>query len=60
MKCAQNRRCTFSIWEQSLGKFCIKKNETFWSYRLHKLGTPKMLQTDRQTGKMSKLNTHQS
>ena len=41
MKRAQNRRCTSSICEQSLGKVLIKKNENFWSYRLHKLGTLK-------------------
>ena len=27
----------------------MKKNENFWSYRLHKLGTPKVLWTDGQT-----------
>ena len=27
----------------------MKRNENFWSYRLHKLGTPKVLQTDGQT-----------
>ena len=48
MKHAQNRRCTSSICEQSLGKVLIKRNENFWSYRLHKFGTPKMLRTDGQ------------
>ena len=24
----------------------MKRNENFWSYRLHKLGTPKVLRTD--------------
>ena len=43
-----NRRCTSSICELSLGKVWIKKNENFWSYNLHKLGTP---------GKMFKFNT---
>ena len=42
MKCAQNRRCTSSIYEQSLCKVWIKRNENFWSNRLHKLGTPKL------------------
>ena len=27
----------------------MKSNEKFWSYRLHKLGTPKVLRTDGQT-----------
>ena len=27
----------------------MKRNENFWSYRLHKLGTPKVLRTDGQT-----------
>ena len=27
----------------------MKRNENFWSYRLHKLGTPKVLRTDRRT-----------
>ena len=49
MKCAQNRRCTSSICVQSLGKVWMKRNENFWSYRLHKLGTPKVLRTDGQT-----------
>ena len=26
----------------------MKRNKNFWSYRLHNLGTPKVLQTDRQ------------
>ena len=47
MKRAQNRRCTSSIWEQSLGKVWMKRNKNFWSYRLHKLGTPKVLRTDK-------------
>ena len=46
MKRAQNRRCTSSICEQSLGKVGMKRNKNFWSYRLHKLGTPKVLRTD--------------
>ena len=45
MKHAQNRRCTSSICEQSLGKVLMKRNKNFWSYRLHKLGTPKLLWT---------------
>ena len=50
MKRAQNRRCTSSICEQSLGKVWIKKNENFWSYRLHKLGTLKCFgRTDTRT-----------
>ena len=50
MKRAQNRRCTSSICVQSLGKVWIKKNEKFWSYRLHKLGTLKCFgRTDRRT-----------
>ena len=49
MKRAQNRRCTSSICVQSLGKVWIKRNENFWSYRLHKLGTPKVLRTDGPT-----------
>ena len=54
MKLAQNRRCTSSICEQSLHKVWIKKNETFWSYRLHKLGTLKCFgRTDRQTDEQS-------
>ena len=28
----------------------MKRNENFWSYRLHKLGTPKVLRTDGQSG----------
>ena len=47
MNCAQNRRCTSSICEQSLGKDWMKRNKNFWSYRLHKLGTPKVLRTDK-------------
>ena len=27
----------------------MKRNENFWSYRLHKLGTPKVLRTDGRT-----------
>ena len=38
----------------------MKRNENCWSYRLHKLGTPKMLRTDGQMGKMSKFNTHKN
>ena len=49
LKRAQNRRCTFSICEQPLGKVLMKRNETFRSYRLHKHGTPKMLRTDRRS-----------
>ena len=41
IKCAQNRWYASSICEQLLCKVWIKKNENFWSYRLHKLGTPK-------------------
>ena len=32
--------------EQSYCKVWTKRNENFWSYRLHKLGTPKVLRTD--------------
>ena len=44
-------RCTSSTWEQSLNKVWIKRNENFWSCRLHKLklGTPKVLQSDGPT-----------
>ena len=28
----------------------MKRNENFWSYRLHKLGTPKVLRTDGRSG----------
>ena len=49
MNCAQNRRCTSSICEQSFGKVWMKRNKNFWSYRLHKLGTPKVFRTDRRT-----------
>ena len=28
-----------------------KRNESFWSYKLHKLGTPKVLQTDKRTNR---------
>ena len=49
MKRAQNRRYTSSICEQSLGTVLMKRNENFWSYRLHKLGNPKVLQTDGRT-----------
>ena len=45
MKRAQNRRCTSSICEQSFGKVWMKRDKNFWSYRLHKLGTPKVLRT---------------
>ena len=48
IKWAQNRRCTSSICEQPVCKVWIKRNESFWSYRLHKLGTPKVLRKDRQ------------
>ena len=47
MKRAQNKRCTFSICEQLLGKVWIKKNENFWSYRLHKLGIPQTLRLEK-------------
>ena len=45
MKHAQNRRCESSTCEQSLGKVLMKRNKNFWSYRLHKFGTPKVLRT---------------
>ena len=39
---------------QSLGKVSIKKNDNFWSYRLHKLGTLKCCgRTDRWTDGLS-------
>ena len=31
----------------------MKRNENFWSYRLHKLGTPKVLWRDRRTDGLS-------
>ena len=46
MNCAQNRRCTSSICEQSLCKVLIKMNENFRSYRLQKLGAQKVLRMD--------------
>ena len=57
MKRAQNRRCTSSICEQSFGKVRMKRNKNFWSYRLHKLGTPKVFRTDRRTDGRSGPNT---
>ena len=42
-------RCTSSICEQSLCKVLIKMNENFWSYRLQKLGAPKVLRMDGRT-----------
>ena len=51
MNCARNRRCTSSICYQSICKVWIKSNENCWSHRLRKLGTPKVLQTDRRTDK---------
>ena len=39
MKCAQNRRTTSSVCDQSLCNVCIKRPENFLRYRLHKLGT---------------------
>ena len=51
MKRAQNKRCTSLICVKSLGKVSIKKNENFWSYRLHKLGTLKCCgRTDGRSG----------
>ena len=54
VKSAQNRRCTSLILELSLCSVCIKSNENIWSYRLQKLGTPKVLWTarwmDRRSG----------
>ena len=47
MKCAQNNRCTSLICEQSICKIWIKRNENFWSYRLHKLGTPYAFRTEK-------------
>ena len=50
MKCAQNRMVHIFnmclIIRQSL-------NENFWSYRLHKLGTPKVLRTDGRTDRQT-------
>ena len=46
-KRAQNRRCTSLICEQSLGKIWMKRNKNFWSYRLHQLGSLKVLRTDK-------------
>ena len=59
IKCAQNRRCTSSIYEQSWGKVWISWNENCWSYRLHKLGTPKVLQTDGRTDGRTNENTNE-
>ena len=47
MKHAQNWGCTSSICEQLLGKVNMKRNTNFFIYRLHKLGTPKVLRTDK-------------
>ena len=49
MNRAKNMRCTSSICEQSLCKVLIKMNENFWSYRLQKLGAPKVLRMDGRT-----------
>ena len=35
----------------------MKRNENFWSYRLHKLGTPKVMGTDGQTEGQSEPTT---
>ena len=35
----------------------MKRNENFWSYLLHKLGTPKVLRTDRRTDRRSRPTT---
>ena len=32
----------------------MKRNKNFWSYRLHKLGTPKVFQTDRRSGPITR------
>ena len=53
MNCAQNRRCTSSICEQSLCKVLIKMNKNFWSYRLQKLDAPKVLRMDGQTDSLT-------
>ena len=55
IKCAQNGRCTSSMCEQSFSKVWIKGNENFWSYRLHKLGTPKLF--DSRGTKVGKVET---
>ena len=49
MKCAKNKRWISSMFEQSICKVWIKRNENCWRYRLQKLGTPKVLETDRWT-----------
>ena len=38
------------MYEQSLCKVKILRNEYCGSYRLHKLGTPKMLRADGRSG----------
>ena len=37
------------MYGQSFGKVGIYRNENCLSYRLHKLGTPKLLRTDKRT-----------
>ena len=54
MKCVQNIRCTSSICEKSLCKVRIKSKENFCSYRLHKLGTPKVIRADGQSGPITR------
>ena len=35
--------------EKKMKQIIIAQNRRFWSYRLHKLGTPKLWWTDRQS-----------
>ena len=55
IKCAQNRRCTFSMCEQSLCKVLIYRNENYLSYRLHKPDPPPPYAYRKE--KMSKFKT---
>ena len=36
----------------------MKRNENFWSYRLHKNGTPKVLRTDGRTDRRTDRRRH--
>ena len=53
MKCTQIRRCIASMYEQSLWKIWMYRNENWWSNRLHK---PDIRYAFRME-KMSKFNT---
>ena len=56
----KNRRCTSLMCEQSLCKVLNIKDVNFWSYKLHKLGTPKVLWTDIRTDGKNVLIQHPS